>query len=137
MAWMPYLLQRNRPLTLTSNVNCQVSSLVLSGVSSSPGETPALLYKMSRPPQLSTAILTMASTWPASRTSTVAGSAVPPAAVIASTVSAAPSALLSATTTLAPSAANRWQAMRPMPAPPPVMMAILSSRRPIAVLLRG
>src|SRR6059058_3115548 len=57
--------------------------------------------------------------------SQVTGTALPSAAAIALTVSAAPAGLMSNTPTVMPSEASRSAMARPMPLPAPVTMAVL------------
>src|SRR5213593_1465151 len=57
--------------------------------------------------------------------SQVTGTALPSAAAIALTVSAAPAGLMSNTPTVTPSEARRSAMARPMPLPAPVTMAVL------------
>ena len=87
----------------------------------------ALLWSSCTEPYRSTAAATMAATDASSLTSASWAEAVPPRAVIRSTVSAAPSGLMSATTTRTPSVASRSALARPMPEPDPVTIATLPS----------
>ena len=105
---------------------------------------PALFTTTWRSPKLETAWSTMALAPANELTLSVLATAWPPAAVISSTTdwaaetsvpdpSTAPPRSL--TTTFAPSDANRRACSRPMPRPPPVMIATLSCSmlRPLAV----
>src|ERR1700730_13566014 len=101
---------------------------------------PALLTRMSRPPNSSMACCTTLSAPLQVETFSVLTTAVPPAALISSATScagpvSAPSPALlpprSLTTILAPSLANSSACSRPMPRPAPVMTATRPSSAPI------
>src|SRR6202050_2354315 len=88
-----------------------------------PVPMPALLYKMSRPPNFSTAvsiILRASASWVTSALTNVAR---PPALSVCFAVSAPPAVSTSATTIEAPSCARRIEVARPIPDPAPVMTA--------------
>src|ERR1700692_3173711 len=101
---------------------------------------PALLTRMSRPPNSSIACRTTLSAPLQVETFSVLTTAVPPGAVLSFATSgavpvSAPSPSLlpprSLTTTLAPSLANSSACSRPMPRPAPVMTATRPSSAPI------
>src|SRR4029079_14460443 len=127
IAGIAYLQPRSTPSTLMSIVFWYVPTDVVTGLSSSPNMTPALLYSTCSPPKGSTACCTADSTDCSSVTSQHTKLASPPAAAIASTASS-PSAR-SAITTWAPSAANNSVADRPRPDAAPVTRATFPARR--------
>jgi len=128
IAGIAYLQQRETPLTLISSTRSHTASLVFVGLSSSPGETPALLYSTCSPPNVATVSRIIAATDSSSVTLHDTKRALPPAFLIAATVSE-PSTT-SATTTLAPSRANNSAPTRPSPPAAPVITATLPSSRP-------
>src|SRR5918995_132287 len=128
IAGMPCRQHRATPVTLTSSTVCHVSSLVLVGSSSSPGEMPALLYSTVSAPNVDVVCSTARRTLASSPTSSATNEAAPPRLRIAVTASV-PSDT-SPMTTLAPSDANNSAATRPSPLAAPVMSATLPASRP-------
>src|SRR3954463_11916430 len=105
---------------------------------------PALLTRMSRPPNSLTACWISFSPPSHDVMSSKLGAALPPAALISLTTSSAGRSSLdspetepptSLTTTDAPSDASRRASVRPIPRPAPVMTATLPSSRPMLQLL--
>src|SRR3989454_1317167 len=97
---------------------------------------PTLLWRMSRPPHCSTAVLTIAAHSAARVTSAAWASASPPSARISPALSSARSFTWSTQRTRAPSRAKRIAAALPFPRPgprepAPVTIAILPPSRPL------
>src|SRR5262249_35328574 len=110
--------------TLRSKSCCQPTSSTRSNEAAA--EVPALLTRMSTPPQSRTTSSTKAPIWSAFVTSTDLANTWPPALRMPSAVFASTSARREQIATRAPSAARRCAAARPSPSLPPVMMATLS-----------
>src|SRR4051812_33765800 len=91
--------------------------------------TPALLMRMSMPPNASRVDPTMADTDVGSATLTVIGTARPPCCLRPAAASSAPSRLISAMATAAPSRTKVLAIASPMPRAPPVITATLPSTR--------
>jgi hypothetical protein len=121
---MPILQHRNTDLRLTSWTRCHASSDVSRTEASSFGEIPALLKRMSMPPNRATVSSYMRVTSASLVTS--AWTYMPP---ISPVVCSPASSARSTTHTSAPSSANRTAVSRPMPLAPPVMTATLPARR--------
>ena len=96
---------------------------------------PAWLKSTRAGPNSSSTARTASCTCASSETSATKLSALPPAARIPATVSAAAAALRSMIATLAPSAANSRDAAPPMPVAPPEMIASFPSSLPIVSYL--
>src|SRR3989454_3336501 len=128
-AGMPYLHPSHTPFRLMLITRSQIASAVSTVPSSSAWKMPALLYRTCRPPNVSTANRTIASTSAGLETSARTNAAWPPADLISCAASSPVRAVTSAITTLAPSAANRFAAVRPIPLAAPVINATLSFRR--------
>src|SRR3990172_9814805 len=99
-----------------------------SGKRGQPALMPALLCRMSRPPNVSSANATIR--WMSSQrvTSVRTNAALCPASSRSRTVSRPPPSSMSATTTAAPASARAIAVARPIPEPPPVTRATLPSR---------
>lgn len=87
---------------------------------------PALLIKISTPPNLSITCATIALTCSASRISACIPRTLPPASLIFSTMLSIPLLSRATTTTLAPSSAKSLAVAAPMPLLPPVRIVTLS-----------
>src|SRR5699024_7254178 len=100
-----------------------------------PPKIAALLTSMSSPPKRSTAASAQAVAEDSSETSVCWKKAWPPASTISAATRAPCSSDTSATTTLAPSAASALAYSSPIPPAAPVTIAVLPSKRPMAVCL--
>src|SRR5512144_879370 len=100
-------------------------------------ECPALFTRMSARPYWATVHSARPRASAAFSTSQARATARPPARVISPTTSSSGALRRPATTTRAPSAASISAAARPMPVPPPVMIATCPSRTPMRLLPPG
>src|SRR5262249_33168709 len=121
-------LNRNRPFTLTASTrSSSASSISVTGLLT--WATPALLTRMSSPPNAASVACSAASI--SALRATSHASAIAPLRISAAAALAA-SAFTSSTATRAPSRAKVSAMHRPMPEPAPVTMAALSLRRMFA-----
>jgi hypothetical protein len=126
------LAARKLPITLTSSTLRQSSaSRSSNGPRVRPAKMPALLTRISTPPNECPVALTASASSGSEVTSATTPSASPPSFSTSATV--APGSDRSATTTLAPAAASPTQIARPMPMAPPVTSATEpASSRPLS-----
>ena len=122
------LVQLYTPFRLTSMTRSNCSSVILLKRASC--TMPALLISVSMRCHANITPSTMRAILALSVTSTWNPSASPPLLRTSASVSATEVILMSHTATLAPSLANFTAVARPMPCPPPVMMATLPGNRP-------
>jgi len=127
-------IPRNTPVWSTVMVRFQSSGDVSSMTARSP--SPALLIRMSSPPQLLTARPTAASHCSCEVTSRCAYAAWPSAWPISAATRFPESSWMSVTRTAAPSAASRLAVAAPMPLPAPVTRATRPASLSTALLSR-
>ena len=130
-----YLIPRNALVSVTASIRFQVSSVIASSASTVP--SPALLNITSSRPQLSMARRIAAWTPSGSDASILSHRALPPSSVIAPATAAARVPLKSAITTEAFSRAKRRAVAAPIPEPPAVTTATLSSNLPVIIFSPG
>src|SRR5262245_45664346 len=115
---------RTAPITLRSKSACQASSPTFSNGAAA--EVPALLRRMSTPPNCRTVAFTTASQSAGRDTSAARGKSSAPVVLRMSSAARSSTSLRRAhMVTLAPGRAKRSAAARPMPSLPPVTIAIL------------